>query len=165
MKRGLATAVLLGFLLDPIAAHAYQSEVDPQDVARDRAARILRRLEIRRELRELRRQEAWLEAEQAALDEITEAVESTPIPAPSGGVAGIIYDVFGSYGAKAVSVASCESGLNPAAVNSSSGAAGLFQLMPLHWEGKFDPFDPVANTRYAYQLSNGGTNWSAWGCA
>jgi hypothetical protein len=61
-------------------------------------------------------------------------------------------------------VAACESGLRPWARNPSSGAAGLFQLMPIHWQGKFDPYDAVANTQYAYGLSNGGTDWSAWGC-
>lgn len=83
--------------------------------------------------------------------------------APSGGMAGLICSVFGSTCEAAVSVASCESGLNPGAQN-PSGASGLFQLMPSHWAGSFNPFDPVANTQYAYGLSNGGTDWGAWVC-
>ena len=83
--------------------------------------------------------------------------------APTGGIVDLIYSIFGSNGAAAVSVASCESGLSPTAEN-PSGASGLFQLMPVHWEGRFDPFDPVANTRYAYSLSSGGADWSAWSC-
>jgi transglycosylase-like protein with SLT domain len=78
---------------------------------------------------------------------------------------GIIRFVFpGSTEGAAVSVAYCESRLSPRAQNPSSGAAGLFQLMPFHWSGRFDPFDPWANTRYAYRLSDAGFNWGAWVC-
>ena len=64
----------------------------------------------------------------------------------------------------AIRVASCESHLYTYAHN-PSGASGLFQLMPFWWSGKFDPFDPWANTRAAYSISHGGTNWSAWVCS
>lgn len=63
----------------------------------------------------------------------------------------------------AVSVASCESHLSPSAYN-PSGAAGLFQLMPIWYAGKFDPFNALANTRAAYGLSSGGYNWTPWVC-
>ena len=65
----------------------------------------------------------------------------------------------------ALSVAYCETGgtFNIYAHN-ASGASGLFQLMPFHWQGKFDPYNPWANSRYALQLSYGGTNWGAWVC-
>jgi hypothetical protein len=80
----------------------------------------------------------------------------------SGDMVSIICSVFGSTCSAAVSTASCESGLDPNAVNTSSGAAGLFQFMPFHWEGQWNPFDPLVNSQHAYSLSNGGTNWSAW---
>jgi len=63
----------------------------------------------------------------------------------------------------AVRVAYCESHLYTYARN-ASGASGLFQLMPIHWQGRFDPFDPWANTRYAYRLSHAGYSWTAWVC-
>lgn len=46
-------------------------------------------------------------------------------------------------------VATCESGLNPAAYNSSSGASGLFQFMP----GTF--------ALYATRIGETGSIWSA----
>lgn len=65
----------------------------------------------------------------------------------------------------ALRVAYCETGgtFNIYAHN-PSGASGLFQLMPTWWEGKFDPYNPWANTRAAYSISSGGTNWGAWVC-
>lgn len=63
----------------------------------------------------------------------------------------------------AVRVAYCESRLWTYAQN-PSGASGLFQLMPTWWEGKFNPFDPWANTRFAHQLSRAGYDWSHWVC-
>lgn len=79
---------------------------------------------------------------------------------------GIIRYVFpDSTEDAAIRVAGCETGWTfwPRAHN-PSGASGLFQLMPFHWVGKFDPFDPWLNSRYALRLSDGGTNWSAWVC-
>lgn len=126
---------------------AMQTEVDSQEVAAKREAARLKAIEAR-------------EAARAVTYVADVVVEETTHVA--GNIAAIIYDIFGVYGDKAVSVASCESGLDPNAVNGSSGAAGLFQLMPFHWRDRFDPFDPVANARYAFGLSDGGTNWGAW---
>jgi hypothetical protein len=100
------------------------------------------------------------EETQAALAE----AETTLDVAASGDMAELICSIFGETCEAAVSVASCESGLDPNAVNATSGAAGLFQLMSSHWEGSFNPFDPVANAEYAYGLSDGGTNWGSWVC-
>jgi hypothetical protein len=78
---------------------------------------------------------------------------------------GIIRYVFPSATENAaISVAQCESNLNPTAQNASSGAAGLFQLMPGWWQGSFNPFDPWANSRFAYRLSDAGYNWAHWVC-
>ena len=76
----------------------------------------------------------------------------------------IIRMVFGPTSPAAISVAYCESKLSPRARNPYSGAAGLFQLMPLHWRGKFDPYNPTRNSRYAYRLSRRGYDWSHWVC-
>lgn len=91
-------------------------------------------------------------------------------PAPTGDVAQIIYDVFGQNGARAVRIAECESGLNPYARN-RSGALGLFQLLghgdmfAAHgWNVETDWSDPYKNAMVAFDLSHGGTNWSAWVC-
>lgn len=79
----------------------------------------------------------------------------------------IIVDVFGVHAAKAIAIATCESGLNPAARN-RSGASGLFQIMmPMHadlFANPADVFDPRKNAEAAFSLSSGGTNWSAWVC-
>ncbi len=62
----------------------------------------------------------------------------------------------------AIRVAYCESRLDPNADNPTSSAAGLFQLLSTWYAGKFNPYEPWANTRFAYQLSDAGYNWSHW---
>lgn len=64
---------------------------------------------------------------------------------------------------RAVRIAKCESGLNPLAANSRSSASGIFQIMAIHWRGKFDPFNPVENINYAFLLWHT-SGWSAWVC-
>jgi hypothetical protein len=79
---------------------------------------------------------------------------------------GIIRYVFpASTEDAALRVAYCETGgtFNIYAHN-PSGASGLFQLMPTWWQGKFNPYNPWANTRAAYSISSAGTNWGAWVC-
>jgi hypothetical protein len=151
MKRFLIAAAIIAPLFNPVSAIAQQTEVDQGFMQWKRQARIDWNEKA------LRLAVASPEPEPVDTGEATATV-----PVPLGEIPRIIYSIFGSYGAKAVDVASCESGLDPWNVNPSSQASGLFQLMPFHWWGSFDPFDPVANTRYAYQLSNGGTDWSAW---
>lgn len=58
-----------------------------------------------------------------------------------------------------------ESGGNPTAVNPSSGAAGLFQVMPFWWaEFGGDRFDPATNVRVANQIwqRQGYRAWSVY---
>lgn len=56
-----------------------------------------------------------------------------------------------------------ESGGDPAVYNyAGSGAAGLLQLMPVHYSGRFSPTDPRANLAYGLRLWRAG-GWSAWG--
>jgi hypothetical protein len=70
---------------------------------------------------------------------------------------------------QALRVAGCESTGTPYhlyiyAKNPSSTASGLFQLLDTWWAGKFDPFNPWANTRAAYQLwaGSGGSFYRHW---
>jgi hypothetical protein len=78
-------------------------------------------------------------------------------------VAALIRSVFGSASGTALCIAWRESRFNPGAYN-PSGAAGLFQLMPIwyrdHW--RFDPFSAYLNTLYAHRLYLE-AGWGPWG--
>jgi soluble lytic murein transglycosylase-like protein len=71
----------------------------------------------------------------------------------------------------AMRVLRCESGGNPNALNSSSGASGLFQHLAKYWTERStkagipgaDIFDPVANVRVAAWLQKSG-GWTHWTC-
>ena len=93
-----------------------------------------------------------------------------PVPPPGSGGSGLaaIYAVFGnSPGLSwALRVANCESHYNPLAVNSSSGASGLFQFMPSTWNANFpgqNIWDPMAQAHGALVFYNAGRQ-SAWTC-
>lgn len=81
----------------------------------------------------------------------------TPAPARSGDpIVNIITDAANRYGqspAAMLAVARCESGLNPNAVNRSSGASGLFQFLPGTWRttpyASSSILDPWANANAA----------------
>ena len=72
----------------------------------------------------------------------------------------IIASAFSPLGGQAVGwalrIAYCESTYNPTAVNSDTGAQGLFQFLPSTWRGtpyaNQSPFDPVANANAAAWL-------------
>lgn len=81
---------------------------------------------------------------------------------------------FSGNGLKmAWAVAVRESTLRPFALNRASNCYGLFQI---NMSGSLGPnrrekyginsnedlFDPLTNAKIAYQMSNGGKNWSAW---
>lgn len=94
-------------------------------------------------------------------------VAPAPAPAaPAGSVTEIIYaaaDEFGVDRSFLLSIADCESGLNPNAVN-PAGYHGLFQFATSTWasQGYGDNiYDPVAQSRTAARMiSEGGQ--SAW---
>lgn len=85
--------------------------------------------------------------------------------ATSTGVAAVIRRVFGPTAGAAIRVASCESHLYPRAVG-AAGERGLFQIHPVHfgWLDEWRLFEPAYNSRIAYRMSRGGTDWSAWAC-
>jgi cell wall-associated NlpC family hydrolase len=77
----------------------------------------------------------------------------------------------------AVAVSMAESGGHPTSHNTNAGTGdnsyGLFQINMLgdlgpermreyHLSSYNQLFDPATNARVAYQLSNGGTNWTPW---
>lgn len=77
----------------------------------------------------------------------------------------VLYRVFPAATEDAAyRVAYCESVGFTDFLNEGSGASGMFQLMPIHWRGKFNPFNHLANARFALRLSRGGYDWSAWVC-
>ncbi|NIA25236.1 MAG: transglycosylase SLT domain-containing protein [Gammaproteobacteria bacterium] len=72
----------------------------------------------------------------------------------------------------ALTLAKCESTLNPTAENKSTHASGLFQHLPRYWAerstaagwGGADIFDPYANVAVAAWLKYYAGGWSHWTC-
>ena len=91
-------------------------------------------------------------------------------PPPENQIDALIYSIWGNgdVGATAECIADHESGDDPSARNRSSGAAGLFQLMPALWDGnnaygwKFDPYGARENATHAYLLWRQ-SGWAPWG--
>lgn len=89
-------------------------------------------------------------------------------------VANEIKAVFGSYSGGAINVATCESGLDPNARNTTpignSHAEGVFQILyPSTWNGtsyrNSSPYDFVANIHAAYEIfKRDGYSWREWAC-
>jgi hypothetical protein len=81
---------------------------------------------------------------------------------------------FSGYALKyAWAIAVKESTRRPMAYNKSSDCYGLFQINmsgslgvnrvnKYNLDSEKDLFDPLINAKIAYQMSNGGNNWSAW---
>jgi hypothetical protein len=91
----------------------------------------------------------------------------------TGSITGEILAVFGPYGQSALAVARCESGLNPGAVNASSGASGLFQFLRSTWRSTWagtsyryaSPFNADAHIRAAHEVFvRDGYGWREWVC-
>ena len=101
------------------------------------------------------------EARPAPTPTPTPTPSPTPVPepvvaAPAGSIAEIVYSAAAEYGisgAYLLSIASCESGLNPSAVN-PAGFHGLFQFGTGTWatEGYGSIYDPVAQARTAARM-------------
>lgn len=99
---------------------------------------------------------------------VEEAVEPEPVLVAadySGSISEIIYAAASEYGLSGsylLSVASCESGLNPSAYN-PAGYYGLFQFDQSTWaaNGYGSIYDPVAQSRTAARLIAAGQS-SRW---
>jgi hypothetical protein len=100
-------------------------------------------------------------------------VSHTPSTSTGGNntsVAGMIYQVFGPYAPSALTIARCESGLNPSAYNSASHASGLFQILyPSTWNSTpysgYSPFNAWANINAAHAIFvRDGYSWREWQC-
>lgn len=117
--------------------------------------------------------QAKLQAEAEAQAEAARIAALSNHPAPPPYIAQAIHDAFTPLGERAVqwafNVAWCESRYHPNSVNSSSGAAGLFQFLPSTWaftpQHASSPFDPVANSNAAAWLYNrdGPSQWVCQG--
>lgn len=89
--------------------------------------------------------------------------QTDPLPAPAGSLEEIIYAAAAEYGVDGgylLGIASCESGLNPGAVN-PAGYHGLFQYGEATWVqyGHGSIYDPVAQSRTtAMLISQGGAS-------
>jgi hypothetical protein len=88
---------------------------------------------------------------------------------PSVSYKQMIRRVFGPYGNQAVSVARCESSLNPSASNGVRGAVGLFQILPRTWastsHANQSASNPLANIQAAHEIfARDGYSWSEWAC-
>lgn len=134
-------------------------------LAADQAQLRDRQSQLDAQQRELENEFARL----AALAAVAAPEKPAPPPAPTGSIPDIIRQAWAPLGpamqAWAIRLASCESTLNPLAVNRYSGAAGLFQFMPQTWAASpwhaSSPFDPAANSAAAAWLYQkyGASQW------
>lgn len=84
----------------------------------------------------------------------------------------VIRVIFHEEPDRAVDVATCESGLDPAAVSPDGSNHGLFQINNVHrsvFEQRIghpwsERYDPVVNTAYAHWLYLD-QGWRPWTCA
>jgi len=161
-------------------ARATKSALD-RDLYQLQAQRLelaTRRAELDQQKTELEAEYARLVAQAAAAAAARQAATPPPPPAPpvaapaaaNGDIRALILAAWAPLGSGtaswAVRLAQCESGLNPYAVNRSSGAAGLFQFLATTWAGTpwrgQSPFDPNANAQAAAWLyaKYGAGQWS-----
>jgi hypothetical protein len=99
------------------------------------------------------------------------APEPAPAPPSGGSVEDAIYTYFPHVYDQAVSVASCESGLNPDAVSSGGGNHGLFQINNVH-QGRVEGmgyswdqiYDPYVNSHVARAIYDDAGGWGPWTC-
>lgn len=113
------------------------------------------------------------EAEAAAQAEADRIAALSNHPAAPPAIAQDISNAFTPLGPRAVqwafNVAYCESRYHPNSVNSSSGAAGLFQFLPSTWAfspyASYSPFDPKYNALAAAWLyaRDGPSQWVCQG--
>ncbi len=86
---------------------------------------------------------------------------------PKSSVINMITSIFGAYGTQAAEIAAAESSLNSTAINASSGASGLFQIMPATFKSTSyangDILDATTNIKAAYEIfKRDGYSWREW---
>lgn len=126
--------------------------------------------ELKQGLADYEAQQQAQAAAQAQADQIA-ALSNHPAPPPD--IAQDITAAFSPLGSRAVqwavNVAYCESRYHPNSVNSSSGAAGLFQFLPSTWAfspyASYSPFDAKYNALAAAWLyaRDGPSQWVCQG--
>lgn len=86
-----------------------------------------------------------------------------PVRLPNGLAQDIICDIFGPYCSEALSVAECESGFSPTAVNGQY--LGVFQMGEYERAtyGHGDTVEEQAQAAYRYFVA-AGSDWSPWVC-
>ncbi|HTK07062.1 MAG TPA: NlpC/P60 family protein [Ktedonobacteraceae bacterium] len=97
-----------------------------------------------------------------------------PSNVSSSSVTATINSVFGPYAGEAMKIATCESGLNPHATNSTavggSHAEGVFQILyPSTWsttsQAAVSPYNAYANIVAAHEIfTRDGNSWREWAC-
>ena len=105
---------------------------------------------------------AELEAERSPAP-VAPAPPPEPAAPVENDVVSIIHEVFGVNAGAALAVAWCESRFDPSRVG-EAGERGLFQIHETHWFWMDEDllFGPLYNAQMAFELSQGGTNWSSW---
>ena len=162
MSRIILTITIIGATVTP--ALAMQTEVDPQTMYRKRIAKV--EWDERQQRARERQAEVAREAAAAASVDAPEPVAPEPATYPSGVLsaeqvagyargAGFPEDVIPTM----VAIAFRESRFNPAAINPSSGACGLWQMYPCPGSHALDPATNASMAFSKYQAAG----LSPWG--
>lgn len=181
--------ILIGVLLpriDPPAPHSVAIAVTRLN-AFDRASVVQQTQSQRVHAQQMAEVQGWSDelkqgladyaakqqAEAAAQAEADQIAALSNHPPPPAAIAQDITTAFSPLGSRAVqwavNVAYCESRYHPNSVNSSSGAAGLFQFLPSTWAfspyASYSPFDPKYNALAAAWLyaRDGPSQWVCQG--
>lgn len=102
--------------------------------------------------------------EVAIVPMVTAAETQSPLTA---GCPAVIVETFGEHAPADCAVAWCESHWRSDAVGDGGASLGMFQIQPRWHQWRVpdeDLLDPSVNTRAAWLISSGGTDWSAWTC-
>lgn len=158
MARIILTTVIIGATMTP--ALALQTEVDPQTMHFKRIGKV------RWDERQQRERERQAEAAEAQTASASVATAEPVVAYPSGVLsaeqvasyargAGFPEDVIPTM----VAIAFRESRFNPAAINPTSGACGLWQMYPCPGSHALDPATNAAMAFAKYQAAG----LSPWG--
>jgi hypothetical protein len=116
-------------------------------------------------------EEAWTpETQWAPETEAAPMVEEVAPRSGGGDITSLIYDAAAAYGQPAddmLRVATCESGLDPNAINGPGDTHGLFQFLPSTWASTpyagYSMYDPWANANAAAWMWSQGRR-GEWVC-